>query len=283
MTAGRYPAAAWRPLGTQSEPLITPRILVFHTMVGTLRSSEALFRQDGYTGVEAHFGVGGPWDGAALDGAVWQWQSIDRQADAQAGGNPYCVSIETSDGGDPDRAWSARQIEALIELAVWFCQQTGAPARLVSGTGDHGFGYHRQFATWNPQGHTCPNPTRQRQLQAIVIPRVAQRLSGDDMPITTEDAKLIARTLLSTQPTGTPGITVGIAAERAATGIPAIMHVLSHLNERLDALPTVEQIVAAVVPAVVAALPAGSGVSVEQLRVAVEAGVRSALRSIPAA
>lgn len=78
----RYPGASWRPLGTQSEPLITPRVLVFHTMVGYLRGTDSLFRREGYTGTESHFGVGGPWDGGALDGAVWQWQSIDRQADA---------------------------------------------------------------------------------------------------------------------------------------------------------------------------------------------------------
>ena len=73
----RYPSASWRPLGTQSEPAITPRILIFHTMVGSLKGTDALFRGQGYTGTESHFGVGGPWDGAALDGAVWQWQSID--------------------------------------------------------------------------------------------------------------------------------------------------------------------------------------------------------------
>ena len=64
----QYPSASWRPLGTQSEPRITPRILVFHTMVGYLKSTDSLFRGQGYTGTESHFGVGGPWDGAALDG-----------------------------------------------------------------------------------------------------------------------------------------------------------------------------------------------------------------------
>ena len=82
----RYPAAEWRPLGEQTEPGITPRILIVHTMVGYLRSTDTMFRKQGYTGTESHFGVGGPWDSSDLDGAVWQWQSIDRQADAQNAG-----------------------------------------------------------------------------------------------------------------------------------------------------------------------------------------------------
>jgi len=45
-----------------------------------------LFHRQGYTGTESHVGVGGPGDGAALDGTVWQWQAIDRQADAQNAG-----------------------------------------------------------------------------------------------------------------------------------------------------------------------------------------------------
>lgn len=175
----RYPGAAWRPLSSsQSEPLVgTPRILVFHTMVGGLAGSEAMFRRDGYTGTESHFGVGGPWDGAALDGAVWQWQSIDRQADAQNAGNAYCTSVETADGGNPDRPWSDKQLRALVQLTTWWCRQTGAPARLVQRVTDHGIGYHSQFEAWAPDHRTCPNPTRITQLRSVVIPRVVDALS----------------------------------------------------------------------------------------------------------
>lgn len=172
----RYPAAAWRGLGRQTEPVIgTPRLLVFHTMVGNLLGTDSMFRRAGYEGTESHFGVGGPADGT-FHGAVWQWQSLDRQADAQAAGNAYATSVETADGGNPDLPWSDRQLAALVDLTVWWCQQTGAPARLVKGFGERGIGYHSQFREWNPNRHSCPNPTRAGQLRRVVIPVAAAAL-----------------------------------------------------------------------------------------------------------
>jgi len=173
----RYPVAAWRPLGPETEPSITPRILVFHTMVGGLRGTDTMFRAGGYQGVESTFGVGGPWDGAALDGVVWQWQDTGHQADAQAGGNNYCDSVETSDGGNPNHPWSTKQLAALVALTVWWCRATGNPCRLVRSTGDRGIGYHRQFAVWNPDNHSCPGDVRQAQLLNYVIPTAARELA----------------------------------------------------------------------------------------------------------
>lgn len=195
----RYPGAEWRPLGAQSEPLIgTPRILVFHTMVGGLRGTDAMFRREGYDGTESHFGVGGPWDGPSLDGAVWQWQDLDRQADAQAAGNAYCTSIETSDGGDPNREWSLKQLQSLIQLGAWWCRQTGAKPILVSGLGQRGIGYHSQFTDWNPNAHTCPNPTRIAQLRDLVIPGIARALTPTGpivVPASTTKAPAVGRYL----------------------------------------------------------------------------------------
>lgn len=180
----RYPAAQWRPLGRQDEPPITPRILVLHTMVGYLRGSEAMFRREGYQGTESHFGVGGPWDrdadGTSLDGAVWQWQATDRQADAQHSGNAYCTSVETSDGGDPFNPWSPAQVEALVELVVWWCRGTGHPARISTSPTMAGIGWHAQHRAWAPDGRTCPGPVRIRQLREHVVPDAAAILSSTD-------------------------------------------------------------------------------------------------------
>ena len=57
-----YPNASARSLGRQTQERITPRILVLHTMVGSLAGTDAMFRVGGFTGVESHFGVGGPGD-----------------------------------------------------------------------------------------------------------------------------------------------------------------------------------------------------------------------------
>jgi len=259
----RYPSASWRPLGTQSEPAITPRILVFHTMVGSLRGTDALFHRQGYTGTESHFGVGGPWDGAALDGAVWQWQAIDRQADAQNAGNAYATSIETADGGEPLRAWSAEQLDALVALGTWWCRQTGAAARLVRSVGQSGFGYHAQFSAWAPDGRTCPGKTRIAQLIDVVLPRVAAALNqapppppnGDPMALTQDDLNKIAATVWGSEFGNSP--TTGTMLQRAA------------VNTAVD-----PKVIAA---AVVAALPKGTGGTLTTADV--EAAVRNVLRN----
>ena len=174
-----YPGAQRRMLGTQTEPLIgIPRVLIFHTMVGHLAGTDAMFHRDGYTGTESHFGVGGPWEPGDLDGAVWQWQSLDRQADAQNAGNAYATSIETADGGKPERPWTDKQLAALVGLTTWWCRQTGAPARIVAGPGESGIGYHAQFQAWAPDGRPCPGPVRIKQLRDVVIPRVRAIITG---------------------------------------------------------------------------------------------------------
>ena len=53
-----------------SQPRITPRMVIVHTMVGFLRGTRALFT--GPTKLESHFGIGGPADGADLDGVIFR-------------------------------------------------------------------------------------------------------------------------------------------------------------------------------------------------------------------
>lgn len=171
-----YPGADKKPLGPQTEPSIgVPRILIFHTMSGYLAGTDSMFRAKGYDGTESHFGVGGSWD-KDLDGAVWQWQDMSHGADAQFAGNAYATSVETSDGAHDGVPWTAKQVAALVDLATWWCQQTGNPARLVVDPGEHGFGYHAQFEAWNRNGHDCPGAARVKQLRTVIIPEVARRL-----------------------------------------------------------------------------------------------------------
>lgn len=167
-----YPAAKWKPLGSAgSEPFIgTPRVLIFHTMYGYLEGTDSMFRKGGYDGTESHFGVG---DG----GLVYQWQRIDRQADAQYAGNAYATSVETEDRTHPEKGWTDKQLDALVALATWWCLQTRNPAALVSAPTGRGMGYHRQFAVWNRAGHLCPGAAREKQLKTLIIPRVAKALN----------------------------------------------------------------------------------------------------------
>jgi hypothetical protein len=171
--------AEWKPLSAvDDEPPVTPTVLIFHTMVGFLRGTDAVFRQNGYLGTESTFGLGGPWDGGTLDGALWQWQDTHRQADAQFAGNAYANSVETSDGGHPTAPWSSKQIETLVKLTVDWCRQTGNPCVFVSAPHERGLGWHEQFWEWNHGDHACPGPIREGQLRTIVIPKARAALEG---------------------------------------------------------------------------------------------------------
>lgn len=199
------PGAKVAYLGPQTEPRMTAHdLVVVHTMAGGLAGTDGWFRVGnglGFDGTEAHIGIGGATDGPA-DGEVRQWQDLDYQADANWQGNHRCISVETSDGGDPDRPWSAAQAAALVDTLAWLCRRYGIPPRLVpdSRPGRRGIAYHRQgIDPWRAAdgerwsktaGKPCPGPVRIRQLVHDVIPAVVARLAqqrtaettGDDMP-----------------------------------------------------------------------------------------------------
>ncbi|PXY25141.1 hypothetical protein BAY59_24250 [Prauserella coralliicola] len=198
-----YPGAEYRPLGRQTEPAMSAHnILCFHTMVGSLAGTDNMFDDDGYYGTESHFGVGGSSDGKR-DGHVIQWQDTTFGADANLDGKGDVISVETSDGGDPDQEWSPKQLDALVELGVWVCRTHSIPAVLIPDTkpGRRGIAYHRQgcdhSSSYRPEGwpydawrvpggrrwstvlgKVCPGDVRIRQLVDIVIPRIAARLRG---------------------------------------------------------------------------------------------------------
>ena len=164
-------------------------VVCVHTMVGFLAGTESMFHQDGWSGTESHFGVGGPADGA-LDGTVYQWVDTDDQADANLQGNHRLISIETSDGGDETNPWSDAQLDAITSLVVWACRTHDIPAELIadSAPGRRGIGYHRQgIDPWrvaggekwsNANGKVCPGDVRIAQLVDVVVPRVQARVGG---------------------------------------------------------------------------------------------------------
>lgn len=177
-----YPVAQWRPLSdVQTEPGIRPIQLIWHTMVGYLKSTEDMFRKDGYTGTESTFGLGGKYDGA-LDGTVYQWQTLDRQADAQFDGNLHANSIECSDGGHVNEPFTEKQIDASIRLGIWWCQQTGVAPVKASRWDAPGFGYHCLFPQWNRSNHSCPGTARIAQLEKVIWPEIARSIAHPPKP-----------------------------------------------------------------------------------------------------
>jgi hypothetical protein len=179
-------------------------------MAGSIEGADNHFR-DG-SGIEAHFGV-------AMDGRVWQWRDTTRQADAQAGGNDYCISIETEDKGDPTRPWTPVQLVQLDLLCRWLGRVHSIPMRLVSSTAERGLGYHRQFDVWNPNLHSCPGDVRLGQLVHTLIPGLQAPL--DSGGLTMDEAQVIVRQIATGDET--------VGADRAVNN-------LKNIREEVEAL-----------------------------------------------
>jgi hypothetical protein len=191
-------------------------LIVMHTMAGYLTGTDAMFKRNGWSGTESHFGVGGAWGGdrtAGLDGVVYQWQDTEFRADANLDANRWAISIETADNA-PLRArdieaWTPKQLDAIVKLVAWCCRTYGIPPILVpdSKPGRRGIAYHRQGIspwkvaggdTWSTSpGKECPGDRRINQIRNVVIPRV-QGLLNPKPPVV-EDivaTKAELRTLL---------------------------------------------------------------------------------------
>ena len=156
----------------EPEPNMKPRMIIFHTLVGSLRGAENFFKKS--TNLESHFGVGGSADGD-LDGAIWQFVDTEREADANRRANKFAISIETSDGGDPSRPWSPKQIDALLRLTRRLSTLHNIPLRVVTTWNDPvgGLGWHVMFGApgpWTPVAKSCPGPVRIAQLKNTVFP-----------------------------------------------------------------------------------------------------------------
>jgi hypothetical protein len=189
------PFADWRPLPeATSQPKITPRVVVFHTAVGRLATTERYFRD--HTGVESHLMVGGPWDGPELDGVIWQWMTLDRQADANLDANAFAISIETSDNAPASAAdlapWSQPQLVSLVRLGNWLAERFAIPRRQCPAWDAAGFGWHAMWGApshWTPSaGKVCPGSRRIAQLKTIVLPAIFAGRDLEEDDLTNEQA-----------------------------------------------------------------------------------------------
>lgn len=188
-----YPGAKWRPLGAQTERRMARHdVIVLHTMVGYLVSTDNYFRASngaGYIGLESHFGVAGKWGsdlkaGPPVDGEVWQWQDTAYEAQATGEANYRAVSIETADSapGSPMDIppWTPAQCEGIARLLAWLSDVHDIPLTLIpdSRPGRRGVGYHRQGIdpwrvsggeTWSSStGKRCPGDARIAQIPGIL-------------------------------------------------------------------------------------------------------------------
>ena len=162
------PFANWRPIPeTLTQPKITPRAIVLHTAVDAPGPSSlfGFFRRSDVH-VESHFFV-------KNDGTIEQYVDTARRADAQRYANPFAISIETEDDGDPTQNWTPEQVKALVLLCRWLCNVHGIPDRQIEKWDGSGIGWHSMWGApskWTPsRGKTCPGPARIRQAPWIIL------------------------------------------------------------------------------------------------------------------
>jgi hypothetical protein len=155
-----------------TQPKITPVLIIDHTIVGSVDGAFAHFRDN--TGIEAHFGIRGRRSGSR-DGEIEQWMDTGREADANLNANDKAISIETEDNGAaPIEPWSAAQIQSL----KWLHNKLVAvhPTILRREAGDcdgPGLGYHTKLGApscWTPVAKTCPGSARISQWGSVLLP-----------------------------------------------------------------------------------------------------------------
>jgi hypothetical protein len=278
--APRYPAAEWRPLGTQTQPRMTSHdVVCLHTMVGSLDGTDNYFHDSGYGGTESHFGVG-------HEGRTIQWQDISHTADANLDGKYRVLSIETADFGPgfPDwntndasqvPAWTPAQLERLAHLVAWLCdkathaecpssmlcRQHGIPLYAIPNSQPHnrGVGWHRQGVDSSPlyqygyrvpggekwsqaTGKVCPGDRRIAQIPGIIA-RARQIAAGQSAPTPTppvEDDDM-QYSIVGDAGRGGPAYAVSPVSFTAISGTTfATLHQNGFCKYEINMLPTAE-------------------------------------------
>lgn len=201
---------AWYPGATKlelqpesdSQAAIRPTQFIVHSLAApwTAKRTYEFWRDS--SNLESHFGLG-------YEGDLGQFIGTETRADANAAANlradgTGAVSLESASNLKATDPWTAAQVEELIKLGVWLHQAHGIPLRICRSASDPGFGYHRQFTAWNPNGHSCPGDARVKQFETVVFPGIVARATGttppeeDDMTdLTDTQLTAIARKVLT--------------------------------------------------------------------------------------
>ena len=182
-----YPGATKRELQPESDnqPAIRPTQLILHSIAAPWTAKRTYEYWRDSTNLESHFAVG-------YEGDLAQFIGTHTRADATAAANlradgTGAVSLESASNLAASDPWTAAQVEKIIQLGVWLHETEGIPLRICRDPDDPGFGYHRMFSAWNPDGHTCPGDARVRQFHEVVFPGIVARATGGKTPEKTEE------------------------------------------------------------------------------------------------
>ncbi|CAM5476363.1 MULTISPECIES: N-acetylmuramoyl-L-alanine amidase [Streptomyces] len=170
---------------SDAQPAIRPTQFIVHSIVAPWTPERTYEYWRDSTNLESHFGLG-------YNGSLGQFIGTQTRADANAAANRRpdgtgAISLESASNLEASDPWTGEQVETLIRLGVWVHQEHGIPLRLCRSADDPGFGYHRQFSAWNPDGHTCPGDARVRQFREVVFPGIVARANGQTQPPKEDD------------------------------------------------------------------------------------------------
>lgn len=187
-----YPGATKLELQPESDaqPKIRPTQFIVHSLAASWTAQRTYEFWRDSTNLESHFGVG-------YAGDIAQYIGTETRADANAAANlradgTGAVSLESASNTAASDPWTDAQVDQIVKLGLWLHQQHNIPVRLCRTADDPGFGYHRQFSAWNPNGHTCPGDARVTQFKNVVIPMINEILNGGDtVALTDDDAKRV--------------------------------------------------------------------------------------------
>jgi hypothetical protein len=151
---------------------------VFHIAVSELESLYGIFT-DG-RGIESTGYI-------RRDGSVEQYRPYNVECDAQAAGNSWheasgkrvgLCSWESQGMGEGE--WTDDQVDTIKRIIRMRHTEWGVPLRVCPTAQSSGFGYHRLFAAWNPNAHSCPGDGRVRQFNNVIVPWMEQGAPGGD-------------------------------------------------------------------------------------------------------
>lgn len=173
-----YPGAKKMELQPESDqqPAIRPTQFILHSIVAPWTPQRTYEYWRDSTNLESHFGLG-------YDGSLGQFIGTHTRADATGAANRRAdgtgaVSLESASNLQASDPWTAAQVESIIRLGVWLHQTEDIPLRICRTPDDPGFGYHRMFSAWNPDGHSCPGDARVKQFKEVVFPGIVARATG---------------------------------------------------------------------------------------------------------
>lgn len=175
-----YPGAVKMELQPESDtqPAIRPTQFILHSIAAPWDERRTYEYWRDSTNLESHFGLD-------YDGSLGQFIGTETRADANAAANRRsdgtgAISLESASNLHATDPWTPEQVEKIIRVGVWLHQSHGIPLRICRTASDPGFGYHRMFSAWNPNGHACPGDARAAQFHKVIFPAIVRRANDEE-------------------------------------------------------------------------------------------------------